>query len=886
LTVAAGLVGVGLVAAPAAARPSGAVTEACPSAVQRFADGWEQITPPPFAAGSDAIVDYALDPATTDHLLATNGAQISRSTDGGCTWQEAALPAPPSVPSPISDYADGVRQSITQVRMTPRGGESWAIGELDVEIDNTPLTQPVVLASGDGGRTFASATKGLPATGQPVELIPAPAAPAPSAGKAAALLLFRQLGATQDTYSIYATSDGVSWTRAFTSLPAFVGMTVGAGRTGTSIWAWTATALYRSVDGAPFAVVPGVSGAIRAVDLSPGLTSVFFMTDGVRRVSADGGARWRSLPAPQNVMSVTHGPLPGLLAISGDTPNVEIDPPASSHRRTIDASPAETNVTNLQMSMGLEPYGFVLYGANSNTIYRFTVPASFRYRLPPMPAWPGNPVHVRARPPMLRTPELSPDVATVTLAPHEHRDVPYALMLPPAPTPLDVYFMTDSTGSMADTIGNVQDSIQGIVDDLAASGVDARFGVADFRDYPMEGEGRADDWAYRRDRAVGPVDNAFARALQSIVASGGSVDGRDSGLEAIYQAATGAGRTVLTDPSGRSNIPPGRGAEFRPDAVKVIVVAADAEFRHPESSAGWPGPSRDLVAATLARLGIHLVGLDVNTGSHQDPGPDMRALAVASKTVAGPEGVDCDGDGSPDLRADDPLVCPYAPDSQESIAPAFLGLLDSLRDLKTVSLAVVGPRDVARPLAATSFPQINVKAVNRLGVPLEFRCDPPWFGRTTTIHVVAAVGSHQVASLPVVVTCRAPAALPPVAPLLAAPPLAAVAVAPPAPPAQPNPNPNPQPNQPQPQPQTNPGMASQEDQVAQLAVADDGLMPAPDEPGLAMSALRPGSSAGLSAESGSDERGAAYLIVAGLLLACGAAYRMRVSDRWSCGRSS
>src|SRR5207302_2956765 len=201
---------------------------------------------------------------------------------------------------------------------------------------------------------------------------------------------------------------------------------------------------------------------------------------------------------------------------------------------------------------------------------------------------------------------------------------------------------------------------------------------------------------------------------------------------------------------------------FRPAAVKVIVVAADAEFRHPESNPGWPGPSRDVVAATLARLGIHLVGLDANTGSSQHPGPDMRALATASNTLAGPAGVDCDGDGLPDLRAGDPLVCPYAPGAHESIAPAFLGLLESLRDLKTVSLGVVGPRDVVRPLGATTFPRVNVKAVNRLGVPLEFRCDPPQFGRTTTIRVVASVAARQVASLPVAVKCRAPAPLPPV----------------------------------------------------------------------------------------------------------------------------
>jgi hypothetical protein len=642
--------------------------------------------------------------------------------------------------------------------------------------------------------------------------------------------------------------------------------------------------------------VNGVTGAVRTVDLSPGLVSVFLTTGGVRLVSTDGGARWRQLAAPQNVKSATHGPLPGLLAVSGDLPNVEIDPPASAHRKPFDASPLETNVANLQMSMGVDSYGFLLYGANSDAVFRFRVPASFRYRLPPLPAvGPAHSVRVQSRAPALRAAALSPAIATVSLAPHEHRDVPYRLLLPPTPTPLDVYFMTDSTGSMADTIGSVQDSVQQIVDDLAATGVDARFGVADFRDYPMEdGLVGSVDWAYRRDRAIGPVDAAFADALQSIQVGGGTLDKRDSGLEAVYQAATGAGRRVLSDPSGSSDIAPGQGAGFRPGAVKVVVVAADAEFRHPEASPGWPGPSLATVAATLAQRGIHFVGLDVNTGSGQDPGADMRALAADSHTVAGPAGVDCDGDGAPDLRAGDPLVCPYAPGSHESIAPAFLGLLDSLRDVKPVSLGVVGPRDVVRALGATTFPAVNVKTRNAFGVPLEFRCDPPRFGRTTTIRVVASVAAHRVASLPVAVKCGTPATLPPPPPqpLLALPPLAALAVTPPAPPAQPNPNPNPQPN-PQPQTQTNPGMASQEDEVQQFALAEDGLVP--DEPDLAMSALRPsgwspgtasaGPSPGLSGWPPGD-RDASYLLAAASLLAAGAVCRVRVSRRMSWERNS
>jgi len=893
LTVAGGLLALGVLGPGLLALP-GAMADRCPTAIQHFADGWDRIAlPAGFVTSDHPLEDYALDSSTTDHLLATNGRDVVRSADGGCSWQDSTLPQTASIPAPTADSANVVRRSISEVRITPYSGESWAIGAVDVELDNTPLTQPVVLTSSDGGLHFASATNGLPVSGQPLQI-------EPIAATRAAFLLLRQFAGTgQDVYSIYSTADaGANWAQAFGGLPRFGGIAVGIGRRGLEIWGWTDTALYRSLGGAPFAAVPGVSGAVRTVDLSPGLTSVFFADKEERLVSTDGGANWRHLPAPPNVTSATHGPMAGLLAVSGSSlPNVQVYPPASSGRRPFDASPRETNVDNLQMSMGIDSYGFLLYGADSNAIFRFTVPLSFIYSPPPPPVLPVTPVHVKARPPMLRTPELSPNIPTVTLAPHQHRDIPYRLLLPPTPTPLDVYFMTDSTGSMADTIGSVQDSIQEIVDDLAASGIDAHFGVADFRDYPMEnGLVASDDWAYRRDRAIGPVNDDFAQALQSVRTGGGTLDSEDSGLEAIYQAATGEGRKVVSDPSGASDIAPGQGAEFRPGAVKVIVVAADAYFRHPEGNPGWPGPSLETVAQTLDRTGIHLVGFDVDTGSGQDPGADMRTLASASHTLAGPAGVDCDGDGVPDLPEGAALVCPYVPGSHASIAPAFMGLLDSLRDLKAVSLGVVGPRDVVRPLGATAFPQVNVKAVNNFAVPLRFRCDPPRFGTTTTVHVVAAVATHQVASLPVTVRCGTPPPPPPVQPLLALPALAAVAVAPPVPPAQPNPNPNPNPN-PQPQTQTNPGVASQEDQAQQLAFAEEGLTSA-DEPGLAMSALRPQAKVGYSVDSSSgagsspgsvgsvDERSAAYLLGAGSVLVLGVACRMRTSRRLSWERNS
>src|SRR3712207_7148900 len=50
-------------------------------------------------------------------------------------------------------------------------------------------------------------------------------------------------------------------------------------------------------------------------------------------------------------------------------------------------------------------------------------------------------------------PALTPERQAVTLAPGETRTLPYDLELPPTSTPLDVFFLVDTTGSTQPVIG-------------------------------------------------------------------------------------------------------------------------------------------------------------------------------------------------------------------------------------------------------------------------------------------------------------------------------------------------------------------------------------------------------------------------------------------------
>ena len=818
----------------AVALPGRASIPVCPSAVTVQRDLWEQITPPAFTDVPATITSYALDPGTDDHLIATNGSEVFFSTDAGCSWHQSSLPEPTPAPAAVGgELGVVVRSALRDIEVGGPFGDVYALGATTLSVSGSPVSQPRVLISSDGGSSFAAAS-GLPTLGEPIAIR--------SVAPGQAVLLFRD-GSPQQGESIYVTSDhGRTWTRTGSNLPTLKGLQLGLDSAGLALWAWSSSTLYRSGDlGAHFVAVDGVPQGVRAVDVSPvsipgrSRISVFLDSGRERYVSDDAGKTFRTAPAPQGVTSVTHGPLPGFLVLSSRQVNVDIEPPTAAHRAPYDASPGAANVGNVQLSRVAGPFGYVLYASSPspNALWRLRIPLTFPKLPPPVLVPP-----VSARAVVRRAPSLAPDLRVITLRPGEHRRVPYRLFLPPTPTPLDIYFMTDSTNSMGGAIHDVQESVQQIVDDLVANGLDIEFGIADFRDYVnATAPPQTANYPYLRRRAIGPINAGLSDALASITAGGGTADGNDSGLEALYQAATGAGRLDPTDPTGtRWLIQPNQGAEFRKNALKVVMIAADDEFRHPglddpggRPSPGYPGPALQTVETTLASLGVHVVGIRVDTNSG-NPSADMRALAAATHTFATGRGVDCDGDGTIDVRPGAPLVCPYSPDSDLGITPAFTGLLESLRDLASVDLGVVGPRDVVRALSATTFRDVNVKAPNTLRMPLEFSCLPAHYGTDATVGVTASARGSELAHFPIDVRCLAPSR-PPLAPPAAA--LAAVALVPPPGPGPGQPNINPQIN---PQAQANPGLATAEDEQTQLATADGDI--ATDDDALEMSALR------------------------------------------------
>lgn len=798
---------------------------------QKLPDLWTKIVMPSFPVGGTTLSTYDAADTALGHLVASNGLAVAATKDDGCDWTVATLPADSPLPDLAIGEAKVVGRTITQVRYGAGSRNAvWALGATEVANNGLVATQPRVLYSADGGTSFAARVMGLPEFGRPIAIR--------GMGQTNAVLLFHSTTPTS-SYSFFSTNDsGRTWSeQPFPgTIPVLADFTV----FGATLWGWGSGGVYQ-IDSRGARRIPDVTGTVKAVDVSRtfygGLRISVFLASGAERfVSLDGGVTWGTEPAPESVDSVSSHPgVPGLLALSSIETNVLVESPPPFSRND-DFSPQADNVSDVQWVAERHAKGYPLYAFSALALYQRIVPPDFG----PPPPPPPPPVDVEVKRPKIVPPppaSIKPTKGVVALKQGQKKVVDYTVSLPPVPTPLDVMFMTDSTGSMARTIASVQEGVQGIVDGLAARGTDLHFGVADFRDYPQTPE-QTSNYAYKLHRETGPIDTELEEALQGLTTGGGTTDGDDAALEAMYQAATGAGRK---DPLGVRGdlIPPGLGADFRPNAMKVILVATDDEMREPDpAGATYPGPPLATVRQTLVDLGIYLVGIEVRTSS-ATARPELENLATATGAIAPENGVDCDADGSPDLMAGEALVCEFDPRAGSGIADAFVAMLNGIKDLAPIDLTLKGPAKYVTPKGPLHFTDVNVKAPNTFTLPVEYRCTKANAGMEETVRIGAVRDGKEVVSTTATLRC-ADIPAPPVEVPPLVPPLVVAAIIPPPPPAPvQNPPPNTNPNlNPNPNPQLNPnaGFAAQEEEQLQLALAENDFGVDFDDE-LAMSAL-------------------------------------------------
>lgn len=255
--------------------------------------------------------------------------------------------------------------------------------------------------------------------------------------------------------------------------------------------------------------------------------------------------------------------------------------------------------------------------------------------------------------------------------------------------PLDVFFLVDTTGSFSDDLPEFKSDALSIMDGILAANSDTRFGLGDFRDYPMSPYGGSADYAYQRvlDFPSDPTDNnkvATNTAIQALTIGWGN-DAPESQLVALYQMATGSGQTGVPGcPS--CDIAAGQDASFRSGAIKLASLWTDAGFHDSGTETSYPGPTYAQTIAALNALrrrralqfegtGVRVVG--VARGSDAAALRDLTEVAEDTGAVA-TEDYDCNGDGTIDIFEGEAIVCPGG--TGDAITAAFESVVKATVD--------------------------------------------------------------------------------------------------------------------------------------------------------------------------------------------------------------
>ncbi|MGI8774646.1 MAG: hypothetical protein ACR2KQ_06485 [Actinomycetota bacterium] len=781
---------------------------------------WATIPAPDFTSGAPRLAAYAVNHNRPTELWATNGISVMGSTDGGCSWSERfSLEVLPTLDQPISSTTASVQQIVipeatggsdtvylvVQEKLPPKVVEELVEEQTGSKPPAVSFRARVIKSSDDGS-TWREVSPGPTTAGNALRLRVAPSDPSN---------LYLLIGGPSG--GLYASSNGGdSWElRSQAPMSDFQVDDLDP----QTVWAWGGPLRFSTNGGRDFVSIEYVP-AISLADTFRGPGDPYQLTafdpdGGTFFMTKDGGKTWPSVASPSlHTLSVAYGggAEDMVMSINGgavfrfQAPYhwIEITPGLIDGVKQPEDAP---NVVDVQIDRSAKPSAF---GLTPDAIMRY---AGLSVSLPPL---------VPQAPVVKTDVSLEPGNTKIRLGPGESKTVRYRLGLPPQPTPLDVFFLMDTTHSMSSSIKGLQHGLHRIAQELADAKIDVQFGLGEYKDYPIAGYGdpTAGDFPYRLSRAVGPVDPSLNSAIERMQASGGGVVKEESQLTALYQAATGVGEPGCVTPSSAC-VAPGQQAQFRPDAYKVMINITDAGF---EDSAQHPGPPFALVANALKDQGVLQVGLAVfGPFGLKEARVDLERMAQATDTLAPAGGVDCDGDGRDDIAPGEPLVCDILDqesDGVSALAGPILAALAAITDEASVELVATSGNGSIASIAPAGYPSIDVTETQELGFEVTYEC--PSLAKVTRedVELVATLRGTGIAGATATVVCgplgqavEDPEELPPVTTLLQPLPLvAAVPVPPPPPPPAPVSN-----TQPQPNPHLQGAAAQQEQQQSQVA---------------------------------------------------------------------
>lgn len=758
----------------------------CPNVV---VDGaWSSIAAPAFTEGGADLTAFAVHPQLPFVLYATNGQQVKISDDSGCTWKDFfSVGLLPTLGSTVSSANSRVKS--IEIPENPIGP---APVYLLIEQTIGPIVRPHVVTSGQGGGL--DLLSGLPqATGGVYGLHIAPS-------EANVLYLHVRSNPASVQDDIYRSNDGGgTWTkRNGDQATASQGLAVDP-LNENEIWTFGADGLYRSSDGGETrAFMDQVGPPVPLVDIfhppgRPQRVMAYEAETATVNMTHDGGKTWTRFMGPGgSARSWAHGNEEDQLLFAQHLRVDDYKPP--SFWDLVSADYEQEDLSDLQADRSRFPS---VFGFTARTIEKYTG-WNENIELPDISDL--DPAEI------VDESSLVPAETRLRLQPGDSKKVDYTFTLPPNAVPLDVFFLVDTSSSMDSSIAGLRKGMQSIISALEDSGIDAMYGAGEIKDYPIPGFGdpQAGDFPYRLNRAIGPVNDELSEALTKMDASGGgTVDYEESQLTGLYQATTGAGEpgcAAEVSEEGQPCVPPGQGANFRPDAVKVIVNITDYGFH---DQAAHPSPPFAQVAQALSaqdvkQIGLAIYGAEAMEGMNAAVA-DLSEMAEETGTLAA-DPVDCDGDGDFDVGAGKPLVCrvtDMVDNDTVNIAPAIIETVKAV--VQEVKVELV--RSDGKPITDVEpavYPTVDVTEQNALGFALTFTCPRRLAGTTQDLTLAAKVQGGTVATAAATVTCaklpkaaivkkpkQPPPPPPPVVPVFPPAPIAIPALAPAGPPPVP-----------------------------------------------------------------------------------------------------
>lgn len=559
-----------------------------------------------------------------------------------------------------------------------------------------------------------------------------------------------ELGAVGDV--LFVSADGGTTWQARGPVPGSAVLDLDVNPTDPGeLWLGADNGLYVSRNGgATFAAVDEFVGqATGPIDVfqrdGPSRLLAFHPRSGFGQLSEDGGQTWARVDQPGPPDSIASGGSPESIALAAATGVYAYSPAIFGW---IDLQAPVDMIQDLHGVPG--DRGAILgHTARRIAIYNGRLDSSLRVpnevaEIPHLSLLEGT------TPPVRRRSQLLPASSRLKMEVGESRTVTYELELPATLTPIDLVFMVDTSSSMSKFIDEATYVIAGIHNGLVQSGAAVYFGLVDYRSYPDVVPPRLDteNYVYRRVLDVGASTSEMEGAIKDLVGEGGGV--YDAQLEALWQLATGEGKDVWPPGPSSRDVPPGWQANFRKKALRIVVHVGDEPFGSETSTRdgdGAGGSPQDRVARPdipdfdeVAREFRHRVIKHVGLSLYDAGTPDLRRMAKATETFAPRGGADCDGDGTADIAAGDPLVCRVRTNEVRAgdMTSSILGLVAALRSTADVGLQVEGPGEAVQSIAPSRYRDVVLAARGSLPFEVTYTCSRAMAGAETKVRLVAS----------------------------------------------------------------------------------------------------------------------------------------------------